>query len=94
MRKGIRSCTQHPTSKFLRYSHFSKPVQVFVTHLSHTIPNTVEKALQNSEWKAAIFDEMNALENNETWEMVRPCLVGRKFSVFCIQTFRKQGKRV
>ena len=24
----------------------------------------------------------------------RPCLVGRKFSVFCIQTFRKQGKRV
>ena len=24
----------------------------------------------------------------------RPCLVGRKFYVFCIQTFRKQGKRV
>ena len=28
----------------------------------------------------------------EGW--IRPCLVGRKFSVFCIQTFRKQGKRV
>ena len=27
-------------------------------------------------------------------EKLRPCLVGRKFSVFCIQTFRKQGKRV
>ena len=25
---------------------------------------------------------------------VRPCLVGKKFSVFSIQTFRKQGKRV
>ena len=25
---------------------------------------------------------------------LRPCLVGRKFFVFCIQTFRKQGKRV
>ena len=25
---------------------------------------------------------------------IRPCLVGRKFSVFCFQTFRKQGKRV
>ena len=24
----------------------------------------------------------------------RPCLVGRKFSVFCIQTFRKQEKRI
>ena len=27
-----------------------------------------------------------------TW--IRPCLVGRKFSVFFFQTFRKQGKRV
>ena len=27
-------------------------------------------------------------------EVLRPCLVGRKFYVFCIQTFRKQGKRV
>ena len=27
-------------------------------------------------------------------KFVRPCLVGRKFSVFSIQTFRKQGKRV
>ena len=25
---------------------------------------------------------------------LRACLVGRKFSVFCFQTFRKQGKRV
>ena len=28
------------------------------------------------------------------FKIFRPCLVGRKFSVFCIQTFRKQGKRV
>ena len=27
-------------------------------------------------------------------EFIRPCLVGRKFSVFSIQTFRKQGKHV
>ena len=26
--------------------------------------------------------------------MIRPCLVGRKFSVFSIQIFLKQGKRV
>ena len=26
IRKGIRSCTQHPISKFLGYSHLSKPV--------------------------------------------------------------------
>ena len=71
LRKGIRSCTKLPISQFLGYSHLSKPMWVFVTHPSQsTIPNTVEEALQNSEWKAAIFDEMNALENNETWEIV------------------------
>ena len=33
---------------------------------------------------------------NDVWvrKTLRPCLVRRKFSVFCIQTFRKQGKRV
>ena len=30
----------------------------------------------------------------QTFEKIRPCLVGRKFSVFYIQTFRKQGKHV
>ena len=30
----------------------------------------------------------------EEGESLRPCLVDRKFSVFSIQTFRKQGKRV
>ena len=28
------------------------------------------------------------------YETIRPYLVGKKFYVFCIQTFRKQGKRV
>ena len=26
--------------------------------------------------------------------LIRPCLIGRKFSVFSIQTFQKQGKHV
>ena len=30
----------------------------------------------------------------EEYGMVRPCLVGIKFYVLCIQTFRKQRKRV
>ena len=29
---------------------------------------------------------------NDRW--LKPCLIGRKFSVFSIQTFRKQGKHV
>ena len=34
------------------------------------------------------------LIHKKTAENFRPCLVGRKFSVFSIQTFRKQGKHV
>ena len=34
------------------------------------MPNNVEEALQNSDWKAAVFDEMNALNKNGTWEIV------------------------
>ena len=38
-----------------------------------------------------IFDRTEYCTINE---YVRPCLVGIKFSFFCIQTFRKQGKNV
>ena len=36
----------------------------------------------------------NELTLNPYLRNLRPCLVGRKFSVFSIQTFRKQGKHV
>ena len=48
-------------------------------------------------------DEDDGLDENDSdchtitvskKEKSRPCLVGRKFSVFSIQTFRKQGKHV
>ena len=71
LRKGPRSCTQNPISKFLAYSHLSKPMQALVSHLSKMeTPNNVEEALQNSDWKAAVFDEMNALNKNGMWEIV------------------------
>ena len=54
LRKGPRSCTQHPISKFLAYSHLSKHMQALVSHLSKIeTPNNVEEALQNSDWKAS-----------------------------------------
>ena len=34
------------------------------------MPNNVEEHLQNSDWKAAVFDEMSALNKNGTWEIV------------------------
>ena len=70
LRKGLRSCTQHPISKFLAYSHPSKSMLALLSHLSKIeTPNNVEEALQNSDWKVAVFDKMNALNKNGTWEI-------------------------
>ena len=35
-----------------------------------TIPKRVEEALQDPRWKAAMDEEMMALEKNNTWEIV------------------------
>ena len=46
-------------------------MQALVSHLSKIeTPSNVEATLQNSDWKAAVFDEMNALNKNGTWEIV------------------------
>ena len=71
LKKRQRSCTQHPISKFLGYSHLSTPMQALVTHLSKAeIPKSVDEALQNPEWKVAVIEEMNALKKSGTWEVV------------------------
>ena len=35
------------------------------------IPNQVEEALQDPGWKAAMDEEMTALEKNNTWEITK-----------------------
>ena len=70
-RKGVRSCTQHPISKFVTYAHLSKPVQALVTNLSsEELPTSIQEAWANPNWKHAIMEEMRALEKNGTWEVV------------------------
>ncbi|KAL5856722.1 hypothetical protein ACOSQ3_004180 [Xanthoceras sorbifolium] len=67
IRKGIRSCTQHPISKFISYSNLSTPFRAFTSNLSSiVIPRSIEKALTVSEWRTAVFDEMRALKQNNT----------------------------
>ena len=36
--------------------------------------------------------DLNYIWIERRFKNIRPCLVGRKFSIFSIQTFRKQGK--
>ena len=50
----------------------------FVNQLSIvSIPNSVQEALADPRWKAAMNEEMKSLQTNETWELVdRP--LGKK----------------
>ncbi|KAH9716025.1 protein kinase domain-containing protein [Citrus sinensis] len=71
LRKGIRSCTQHPLSNFVSYKNLSSSYHTFVSQLSSVdIPKSIQEALKVPEWKKAVREEMEALEKNRTWEMV------------------------
>ncbi|RVX01324.1 Retrovirus-related Pol polyprotein from transposon RE1 [Vitis vinifera] len=46
-------------------------------HHNKAIPNSVQEALADPRWKAAMNEEMKSLQNNETWELVE-CPPGKK----------------
>lgn len=67
LRKGTRSCTQHPICNSVSLEHLSPAYQAFVTRLDQVqIPSSIEIALQDPKWKAAAFEEIQALEKNNT----------------------------
>ncbi|RVW22853.1 Retrovirus-related Pol polyprotein from transposon TNT 1-94 [Vitis vinifera] len=68
LRKGVRRCTDHPIGNYVTYEGLSPSYRAFATSLDDTqVPNTIQEALKISEWKKAIQDEIDALENNGTW---------------------------
>ncbi|KAG6491768.1 hypothetical protein ZIOFF_046706 [Zingiber officinale] len=70
-RKGDRSCTKHPISKFVSYSNLSSSLVTFCSQLSNVdIPKNVQEALQVPKWKEVVLEEMRALEKNNTWKIV------------------------
>lgn len=71
LRKGRRSCTQHPISNFISYAKLSSPFKAFTTSLSDiVIPRNINEALSTPQWKTAVLEEMKALEQNDTWRLV------------------------
>ena len=34
------------------------------------MPRNIQEALSDSNWRLVVFEEMNALKKNDTWEMV------------------------
>ncbi|RVX10668.1 Retrovirus-related Pol polyprotein from transposon TNT 1-94 [Vitis vinifera] len=70
LRKGVRSCTQHPINNHVSYGKLSQNFQAFITSLEDDrIPSNIQEALQQPEWKTTVQEEIQALEKNGTWEI-------------------------
>ena len=61
--------TQFP--HFCSYNHFSSYFCSFIESLdSISLPKTVSEALSNPGWNSALVEEMQALDDNGTWNLV------------------------
>ena len=70
LRKGVRSCTLYPISRFVSYEGVSHKFCAFITELTTTeIPNNIYEALKQPRWRAIVEEEIQALEKNGTWEL-------------------------
>ena len=73
LRKGVRSCrtnVKYPIGNYVKYEKLSNSYRSFLTALGEIpIPSWVEEALQDPGWRAAMNEEITALEKNNTWEL-------------------------
>lgn len=68
LRKGVRSCTQHLISNFVSLDLLSLAYRAFVVNLDQVqVPSSINEGFQNPKWKTVAFDEIQALETNNTW---------------------------
>lgn len=69
-RKGVRTCTQHPIGNFISYEKLSPTFRAFTSSITDIqIPQNIQEALKIPKWKAAVNEEIQALEKNHTWEI-------------------------
>nr|GEV36965.1 retrotransposon-related protein [Tanacetum cinerariifolium] len=68
--KDKRTC-RYPVSAFVSYDGLSSSSSIFVANLdSILVLKTVGEALAHFGWRAAMIEEMNALDHNGTWALV------------------------
>jgi hypothetical protein len=52
IRKGVRSCTNHPINRFVSYEGLSPSYHAFVSALDNVqVPKSIEEALKDSGWR-------------------------------------------
>ena len=74
-RKGVRRCRSrplYPITNYVSYDSIRPGYRDFIyALLSVPVPKNTQEALMSREWKAAMDEEMVALERNSTWELVK-----------------------
>ena len=85
IRKGTQSCVKplsYDIANYLDYQQVSPSYKCFLTAIQNIkTPKNTEEALKIPNWKQAMDDEMLALIQNQTWELVD--LPGGKKPVGC-----------
>ncbi|RVW26151.1 Retrovirus-related Pol polyprotein from transposon RE1 [Vitis vinifera] len=66
--EGVLNLEPDPFMKWLPHRH------------NRAIPNSVQEALADPRWKAAMNEEMKSLQKNETWELVESRLVAKGYT--------------
>lgn len=69
----LKDCVgyEHDVAKFITYERCSPLYKGFIASLDSTsIPKNWEDAVRVPKWKAAMLEEMSALEKNKTWELI------------------------
>lgn len=63
LRKGVRTFTKHPIARYLSYNRLSPTHRAFTSKTSCLfIPKTIQEAMNHSDWKLAVLEEMRALK--------------------------------
>ena len=71
LHKGKHRCP-HPISSFCSYNHLSSHSCSFIASVdSISLPNKASEALTHPGWRSVIIEEMDALTDNGTWDLVR-----------------------
>lgn len=65
------SKVKYPMSNYVTTNHLSESNKSFVCQLSFVrIPNSMQEALSNQNWQAAMEEELRSLKKNDTWKIV------------------------
>ena len=89
LRKGVRTCTQHPMSYFVSYDHLSPSLLAQTTNLAGVdIPRTIQEAWRNQNGKRQLRTKymlLKKMKHGIWWKnLKRKILVGCKW-VFTIK---------